>query len=220
MHRCLILFNLSLRINLKFFKHSFMIIALALVIIFNLLLNSQPTFAHKVEISEDVGATLHIEPNDNPKAGETSQIWFALTKEGGEVIPLTKCACVVSIFADTKSSVANKKPILQPPLKPLSAEGYKNIPSAKVTFPKIGRYDLEITGKSIGGDDFKPFKLNFKIMIATAISQVSPTVPNSNLGFNAVNPDRDIQLIPILTGVGVMAIASVIIILRINRINK
>ncbi len=202
------MFNLRLKVSLIFI--------LAAIAVTQL----QSSFAHKVEISEDVGATLHIEPNDNPKAGEPSQVWFALTREGGKVIPLNKCDCKLSIFSEIKSSQV----ILQPPLKPLSTEGYKNIPSAEVTFPKIGRYNLEITGKPIGGDDFKPFELNFKITIATAIPQVSPTIPNPNSGFKAVNPDRYVelpenQLIPVMTGVGIMAI-GIILVWTLNIINK
>lgn len=186
---------------------------LGAIALFNSLL-IPPTFAHKVEISEDVGATLHIEPNDNPRAGESSQVWFALTKEGGNPIPLSKCDCKLSIYSEPKSS----QPIFQPILKPLSTEGYKNIPSADVNFPKVGRYSLEIAGKPIGGEDFKPFKLNFKVTVATAI----PPIPSTNSGFKAVNPDSDDllsenQSIPVITGVGIIATAGVILILRINK---
>jgi hypothetical protein len=135
------------------------------------LFNSLPLPAHTVQISEDVGATLHIEPNDNPKAGKLTQIWFALTKEGGKVIPLEKCDCKLSIFTVPRSPQSN---IQRPILKPLTTEGYKNIPSGKVTFPKIGRYDLELTGQPHNGKDFKPFKLTFKVTVTTKVSLIVP----------------------------------------------
>ena len=47
-----------------------------------------PAYSHEVEISGDVAATFHIEPNHNPKAGQTTQAWFALTRKGGTIIPL------------------------------------------------------------------------------------------------------------------------------------
>ncbi|NJL42274.1 MAG: hypothetical protein HC935_00390 [Pseudanabaena sp. SU_2_4] len=57
------------------------------------LLAALPAYAHQVEISSDVGATLHIEPDDKPKAGQPTQVWFALTTKGGQVIPLSACDC-------------------------------------------------------------------------------------------------------------------------------
>ena len=36
--------------------------------------------AHQVKVADDVGATLHIEPNDTPRAKEASQAWFASSR--------------------------------------------------------------------------------------------------------------------------------------------
>lgn len=127
-------------------------------------------YAHKVEIAEDVGATLHIEPNDNPKAGEPTRMWFALTQLGGTVIPLDQCRCQLQIYQ-------NNQVILTPSLSPWSAEGYKNIPSAIATFPKVGQYNLEISGQPQNGADFQPFKLNFAITVATARSTPAVVQP-------------------------------------------
>ena len=46
-------------------------------------LNSTSVLAHEVEVSGDVAATFHLEPNHNPRAGETAKVWFALTRRGG-----------------------------------------------------------------------------------------------------------------------------------------
>lgn len=173
--------------------------------------NSLPISAHEVEISEEVGATLHIEPNDTPKAGELSQTWFALTREGGEPIPLDKCDCKLSIYPEPKSS----QPILQPILKPISTEGYKNIPSAEVTFPKVGIYNLEITGKPIGGEDFKPFKLNFKVTVATSIPQL-PTSTSSEPKVAQPDPNQlsENQLVQLVIGLSIASLGSTFLILK------
>ncbi len=169
---------------------------------------SLPISAHEVEISEDVGATLHIEPNDSPKAGEPSQTWFALTRVGGDSIPLNKCDCKLSIYPEPKSS----QPILRPALKPLSTEGYKNIPSAEINFPKVGIYNLEIAGKPIGGEDFKPFKLNFKVIVASSI----PKSPNQSPSYNSepkltkpgdtTQENQLVSIIPIVIGLGLVSL--------------
>jgi hypothetical protein len=177
--------------------------------------NSVPTSAHKVETSENVGATLHIEPNDIPKAGEPSQTWFALTREGGDPIPLDKCDCKLSIYPEPKSS----QPILQPTLKPLSTEGYKNIPSAEVNFPKVGIYNLEITGKPIGGEDFKPFKLNFKVTVATSVPQVfNPSPSFTASGPKATQENPLAPIVPIVIGLSIVSFC--ITFLTLKRIKK
>lgn len=129
------------------------------------LTNTSPVSAHKVEISGDVGATLHIEPNDNPQAGKAALTWFALTRKGGEVIPLEQCDCELAVYAEPRNQ--STQPLLQPPLKAVSSEGYKNIPGAEIVFPKPGAYQVELKGTPKAGASFKPFELNFNVTVAS-----------------------------------------------------
>ncbi|MEO0687504.1 MAG: hypothetical protein AAFY76_21255 [Cyanobacteria bacterium J06649_11] len=123
-----------------------------------------PASAHKIETTEDVGATLHIEPNDTPRAGEAALTWFALTRKGGKVIPLEECDCQLSIYSEPRKPDA--VPIAKPNLEPVSAERYQGIPGTNITFPKPGAYQLEFTGKPANDDSFKPFELKFDITVA------------------------------------------------------
>ena len=123
-----------------------------------------PASAHKIETDEDVGATLHIEPNDTPRAGEAAQAWFALTRRGGKVIPLKECNCQLAVYSEPRKT--GEAPLAQPTLQPISAERYQGIPGAKITFPKPGAYQLELTGKPINGVTFQPFELKFDITVA------------------------------------------------------
>ncbi len=126
--------------------------------------NLYPVAAHQVEVAADVGATLHIEPNDNPSAGEPTQTWFALTRRGGKVIPLSQCNCQLAVYA--KPYAAGEPPLLEPQLEPVAAERYKGIPGAEVVFPKPGIYELQLNGKPVSGARFKPFKLKFEVTVA------------------------------------------------------
>lgn len=120
--------------------------------------------AHKIETTEDVGATLHIEPNDTPRAGEAAQAWFALTRKGGKVIPLKECNCQLAVYSEPRKTA--EAPIVQPTLQPISAERYQGIPGAIITFPKPGAYQLELTGKPTNGTAFQPFELKFDVTVA------------------------------------------------------
>ncbi|MEG4234101.1 hypothetical protein QUA40_18640 [Microcoleus sp. Pol11C3] len=126
-------------------------------------LNSISVLAHEVEVSGDVAATFHLEPNHNPRAGQPARVWFALTRRGGEIIPLEQCNCKLSVY--TKPYKEGNKPLMQPPLKAVSAERLKGIPGADIVFPKAGAYELELSGAAKIAANFKPFKLNYKVTV-------------------------------------------------------
>lgn len=121
---------------------------------------SLPAVAHQVQVTDDVGATLHIEPDDIPKAGAPTEVWFALTQPGGVVIPLETCDCSLTLVD------AEAMPIATPTMAPVSAEGYTGIPGATVTFPTVGAYELVLAGSPIAEAEFAPFELRFDVTVA------------------------------------------------------
>jgi hypothetical protein len=126
-------------------------------------LNSISVLAHEVEVSGDVAATFHLEPNHNPRAGQPARVWFALTRRGGQIIPLEQCNCKLGVY--TKGYKQGDKPLMQPPLKAISAERYQGIPGADIVFPKPGIYELELSGEQKKGANFKPFKLTYTVTV-------------------------------------------------------
>ncbi|GBE94528.1 hypothetical protein [Nostoc cycadae] len=139
-----------------------------------------PVLAHKVQVAADVGATLHLEPNDNPRAGEPTQAWFALTRKGGQTIPLAQCNCRLAVYAEPHTP--SEPALLEPSLQPVAAERFQGIPGAAITFPKPGIYQLQLNGKPAKGTSFKPFNLKFEVTVAagTANTQSVQNV-NSNV---------------------------------------
>jgi len=127
-------------------------------------LNSTSVLAHQVEVSGDVAATFHLEPNHNPRAGQPARVWFALTRRGGQIISLEQCNCKLGVY--TKGYKQGDKPLMQPPLKAISAERYKGIPGADIVFPKVGIYELELSGEPKKAANFKPFKLTYTVTVA------------------------------------------------------
>ncbi|MBW4632185.1 MAG: hypothetical protein KME30_09855 [Iphinoe sp. HA4291-MV1] len=153
---------------------------LTLLVVVTCVTNAYPAVAHKIAIAADVGATLHIEPNDNPRAGESTQTWFALTRKGGKVIPLAECNCQLAIYAEPHSS--GEPPLIEPPLQPVSAERYQGVPGTEITFPRPGAYQLQLSGKPKNGGSFQPFELKFAVTVAagSATTDNSQNVPNVN----------------------------------------
>ncbi|MBO3463516.1 hypothetical protein G7B40_006925 [Aetokthonos hydrillicola Thurmond2011] len=124
-----------------------------------------PVAAHTVKVSENVGGLLHIEPQDNPRAGESAKIWIVLTRHGGETIPLEKCNCQLSIYP--KPHTKGNTPLLKPTLQAITAEKYRGVPGADVVFPKAGAYEIEISGTPKPGASFKPFKLSYTVNVSS-----------------------------------------------------
>lgn len=123
---------------------------------------SIPAVAHNVEVSNDVAATFHIEPNHNPVVGEPTTAWFALTRRGGSSIPLSECDCSLDIYAVPRAE--NTEPVLQPQLTPIDVEKYQEIPGAQIVFPSAGAYELEISGTA-KDDSFTPFNLTYTVNV-------------------------------------------------------
>ncbi len=137
------------------------------------LLNYVPSaIAHQVKIAQEVGATIHVEPNDSPRAGENSQTWFALTRKGGKPIALAECDCQLAVYKQPRKP--GDSPVLKPELKPLSAEQYKEIPGADIVFPQVGAYQVALTGKAKDATSFKPFDLQFDVTVAAGNSVTKP----------------------------------------------
>ncbi|MEA5572176.1 hypothetical protein [Calothrix sp. UHCC 0171] len=183
-------------------------------LLFSLILTS-PAFAHKVQVADDVGATLHIEPNDNPRAGEVAEVWFALTRKGGKVIPLGECNCQLAVYAQPHKPGATA--LLQPSLKAIAAEKYRGIPGADIIFPQPGAYLLQLNGKPGKDGDFKPFELKFAVTVAAGSSQVNSGAvksPSPGLAVQSANVKSDNSRFSptILVVALILAIATILVI--------
>jgi len=141
--------------------------------------NLGTALAHQVQRTTDVAGTLHIEPNDVPRAAEPTQVWIALTRRGGAVVPLADCRCQLGLYADPYQP--GDDPLQMPPLEPVSAEGYAQIPGAEVVFPAVGTYTLVLTGKPGADTEFTPFEFTFPVTVAAgAVAETVPeTVPEA-----------------------------------------
>jgi hypothetical protein len=128
-------------------------------------LSTTQVSAHEVEVSGEVGGLFHLEPSHNPVAGKPSQVWIALTKRGGEIIPLEQCDC--ALVVRMKPFSFSSATVIFPTLKPVSVERYQGVPGAEIIFPRIGRYELKLSGKPKSGTDFSPFVLTFEVTVAT-----------------------------------------------------
>lgn len=155
------------------------------------LLSTLPATAHLTEVSGDVAGTWHIEPNHSPKAGESAQVWVALTQRGGKIVPFDQCDCRLAVY---EGNADGNAPLLRPALKAIAAENYQGIPGAEVIFPRVGQYQLELTGRPKPSASFQPFKLNYTVTVATeSSSPIATSAPQPQAvapASNAATPNQ------------------------------
>lgn len=122
-----------------------------------------PVAGHTVKVAGDVAATFHVEPNHNVIAGKPSLAWFALTRRGGQPIPLAQCNCQLAVYPEPYKE--GSQPLMKPNLKPVSIQQYQGIPGADITFPQAGIYQLELSGRPKARASFQPFVLRYEVTV-------------------------------------------------------
>jgi hypothetical protein len=118
---------------------------------------------HELKANKQVGALMHIQPDDSPQVGVQTIAWFGLVKRGGEPVRLAECECGLSIY---KGKAAAGKATVTPSLREGRVEGEvgnKDRLLADVTFPQAGPYTLVLTGKPKESGRFAPFKFKWVV---------------------------------------------------------
>lgn len=143
-----------------------------------------PAIAHETQTTSKVGATLHIEPDDSPRAGESALTWIALTHKGGKIITLAECNCELALYPQPHQE--GTKPLQQPKLKAVSVTRYRDIPGADIIFPAAGAYELELKGTPKAGANFPPFEIGFDVAVAPG--KVTPSASTNPVSAPANTP--------------------------------
>ncbi len=117
--------------------------------------------AHEIVRDGDVGALLHIEPDDVPVLGRANRTWFETNLRGGRPVTLANCTCVLRVYAGSVREGA--KPVATPRLRTV-----QNKLTADLTFPAEGAYTLVLTGAPRTGATFRSFRLEWVVRAGNA----------------------------------------------------
>jgi hypothetical protein len=177
---------------------------------------SAPVLAHNIEVTGGVSGAWHVEPDDNPKAGELATVWIALTREGGEIVPLDQATCQLAIYSEPHRP--GDQPLLQPPLKPINAEQYQRIPGAEVVFPRTGLYHMELNCSPKTAGFFEPFQMTSEITVATGSNATSAPVPTPLAATSPTAPPQS-QAAPAFPRWGVGAIGAAVALVAVFWLN-
>ncbi len=115
----------------------------------------QTVFAHVLKSDGDIGAIIHIDPEDSPVVGEPATFFFEFKDKSGK-LNLAQCDCIVTI--------ANRgTQVLSQPLSTSSSS--LNSPAFQYTFPAKSLYTVVVKGSPKAGASFQSFALSYDIRV-------------------------------------------------------
>lgn len=118
--------------------------------------------AHVLKVDGDIGAVLHINPDDNPTTGAPTDYTVSFDDDTGK-FSLPKCTCTVSI-------VQRGKVIATRPLAVSSSE----VSEDRYTFTRPDVYIMRFSGKPKRPGTFQPFVLNYEERVTSGRTNVQP----------------------------------------------
>lgn len=132
--------------------------------------------AHTLKSDGSIGAVIHINPEDDPIAGEPSSFFFEIKDKQKRFKP-ELCGCTVRIYKDTTE-------LLNTPLYNQSQTASLDESSFDYTFPSKGIYTIKVVGKPIQTDAFQLFTLTYDIRVEREVNPASnTTVPATQSNF-------------------------------------
>lgn len=113
--------------------------------------------AHMLKTDGDIGAVIHVDPDDNPIAGEQSQLYFDVKDKTGKLSP-KNCECTVHILQGDRT-------LTSIPLYRDSSQVNREHAVATYVFKTRGIYTILLEGKPQHENDFQPFVLSYDIRV-------------------------------------------------------
>ena len=125
---------------------------------FFIALSPKDAAAHFLLTDGSIGAVLHMDPDDDPIAGQPAVFHYEIKDKQGKFTP-QGCTCTFSI-SENGASIFSQDLYLNTPQNSL------DVPLVTYTFPKLDVYQIILTGTPKPGADFQPFTLTYNARIS------------------------------------------------------
>lgn len=112
------------------------------------LIGAQAVSAHQTTTNKGVTVTLHVTQDDEPVAGQPSQIIVTKVRAGSYRFRWSRCKCYLKA-SDTQGRVVLNRQV-----------GSR---STRITFPRAGAYEIVFTGRVHRNGRSKRFRTTFAI---------------------------------------------------------
>ena len=103
--------------------------------------------AHQTDSNKGVSVTMHVTPDDEPVAGQSSNVIVTKVRPNRGKFSWKSCKCYLRISDSTGKVVLNRKAKR----------------TTKFTFPRATAYEIVFTGRVKRGASFKRFRVDFAI---------------------------------------------------------
>jgi hypothetical protein len=110
-----------------------------------------PAWSHQIVSNNGVAVQTHVDPNDEPIAGQATTIWVVRVKGKGVVFSWKTCRCHMKVFDSTGAVLLDSA---------------VTAPRTPVTFPEPAAYGFTFSGRAKNGTKWRPFKVTFAIRAA------------------------------------------------------
>jgi hypothetical protein len=117
-----------------------------------------PAWSHQIASNNGVAVQTHVDPNDEPIAGQATTIWVVRVKGKGVVFSWKTCRCHMKVF-DSSGAVL--------------LDSSATAPKTPVTFPEAAAYGFTFSGRVLATaknaktkkvvKKWRPFKVTFAI---------------------------------------------------------
>jgi hypothetical protein len=134
----------------------------ALALILSVIALPAAVSAHVLKIDGDIGAVLHINPDDNPVSGRPTDYILYFEDYTGR-FDLSVCRCQVSVVKDGRTLATSSL---------AKAAGLTS--ENKFTFPQPGVYDLKVSGQPERTGAFQPFALDYPVRVTGGQADTQP----------------------------------------------
>jgi hypothetical protein len=121
-------------------------------------------FAHFLAVDSSVSAYLHIDPDDDPIAGQPTKLYFLTITDSNKKMDLKNCDCQVTIKQDDKT-------LFSAPLVKSTNKNSLDAGSVGYTFPEQGVYTIQFTGKPMNGTKLHSFDLSWDFRVNHGTTQ-------------------------------------------------
>lgn len=118
--------------------------------------------AHVLKVDGDIGAVLHINPDDNPTTDGPTDYTLSFDDDAGH-FSLPKCNCRVLIMQ-------NGQTIASRPLAATNGQVSEN----RYTFPAPAVYTMRFTGTPKTPGAFQPFTLDYEVRVTSGQLSAQP----------------------------------------------
>ncbi len=146
-----------------------LLFSLVFLFAFTLFVPTQKAYAHVLKTDGSIGAVIHINPEDDPIAGQESGFFFEF-KDTKKAFSPEKCNCTFTVKQN--GQVLNTQSLFQDSANP----SLENV-SVYYTFPQKGIYTVSVSGTPITPGEFESFTLTWDIRVEREES--SPSISES-----------------------------------------